>query len=289
MLAEAYYSEKCNPETNGVVVTDNRPTDENLASGTYILQPKLDGVRCIASKDGFFTRQGEKLEAVPHIEKELLDFFKIYDVTLDGELYLHNVDFNDLNGTIRREVQNDTKEQSILRSKIKYFVYDIVSDDCYEDRFKALASIAPQLPNKVYNLIGAVVHSRKEIDLKHDAFVLAGYEGAVLRNIKAAYQQGKRTKDLLKVKKFTDAEFTITDILEGKGNHSGLATKIEIEDNGVKVYPSMTGEAEFKQRVLENKHLYIGGQATIKFFGRTSDGSLRHPSVKALYKGKRDI
>jgi len=134
-----------------------------------------------------------------------------------------------------------------------------------------------------------MVTSRAEIDEKHDTYVAAGYEGGILRKITAPYQKGKRTRDLLKVKKFEDAEFTITDVLEGDGNHSGLATKVEIDDNGVKVYPSMTGRAEFKQLVLKQKDEYIGGQVTVKFFGRTLDGSLRHPSVKALYKGERDM
>jgi len=289
MLADTYYSEKCDPETGEAKITDNRPTDEVLATGQYVLQPKLDGVRCVASKDGLFTRKGEKIIGVPHIAEGLAEFFTNNDIQLDGELYLHSVDFNELSGNIRREPENDSEEQAENRAKIKYFVYDIISDDPYRDRFEVLTMLCSSFPDKVYNLVGGVVHSRTEIETKHDNFVVSGYEGAILRNIEAPYQPGKRTRDLLKVKKFEDAEFIITGVLEGDGNHSGLATKVEIEDNGVKVYPSMTGRNEFKQLVLEEKDEYIGGQVTIKFFGRTPDGSLRHPSVKAIYKGERDM
>jgi len=61
MLADTYYSEKCDPETGEVKITDNRPSDEELAKGEYIFQPKLDGVRCVADKNRLATRKGENL------------------------------------------------------------------------------------------------------------------------------------------------------------------------------------------------------------------------------------
>jgi hypothetical protein len=291
MLADTYYSEKCDPETGETIITDNRPTDDVLKLGEYVLQPKLDGVRCLASKEGLYTRKGEKIIGVPHIAAGLEDFFQTNDITLDGELYIHSMDFNELSGTIRRDSENDTNEEAKVRRKIKYFVYDVISEDPYQDRLKVLNLLNSEkaFPEKVYVLSTQTPNSREEINNKHDDFVAQGYEGAILRNNKAPYQEGKRTRDLLKIKKFEDAEFIITNVLEGEGNHSGLATKVEIEDNGVKVYPSITGRAEFKQLVLQEKDQYIGGQVTVKFFGRTPDGSLRHPSVKAIYKGKRDM
>lgn len=289
MLADTYYSEKWNPETNEVKVTDNRPSEESLAAGEYVIQPKLDGIRCIASKEGLFTRKGEKILGVPHIEERLNKFFEYVDIKLDGELYVHNEDFNNISGTIRREPDKDNEEQALFRSSIEYFVYDIVSEEPYVNRVIILDMVASDFPTKVYNLARTKISNREEIEILHDSYVSNGYEGAILRNLQAKYQSGKRTRDLLKVKKFEDAEFTITDILEGEGNHSELATKIEIEDNGIKVYPSMTGRAEFKELILKEKDQYIGGQVTVKFFGRTPDGSLRHPSVKSLYKDKRDM
>lgn len=289
MKAESYYSEVWDPETNKVKVKDNRPNEEALALGEYVLQPKLDGVRCIASKEGLFSRTGEKIIGVPAIEEELYKFFELNDIKLDGELYSHEVEFNELSGTIRRDPENDTEEEKKVRDKVKYFVYDIVSDDPYKDRLSVLSIVSKDFPKKVYNLATVEVEDRENITELHDKYVAAGYEGVMLRNMLAPYRAGKRTRDLLKVKQFTDAEYTILDVIEGEGNNSGMAAKLEIEENGVKIYPNMTGSWEFCQQVLENKEEYIGGQVTVKFFGRTPDGSLRHPSVKAIYKGKRDM
>ena len=51
------------------------------------IQPKLDGVRCLFTKDGAFSRTGKKFMNVRHIEMALKSFFEQKpDVPLDGEL-----------------------------------------------------------------------------------------------------------------------------------------------------------------------------------------------------------
>jgi DNA ligase-1 len=56
------------------------------------IQPKLDGVRCLFTKDGAFSRTGKQFKNLAHIELELIPFFKENpDVILDGELYNHNL------------------------------------------------------------------------------------------------------------------------------------------------------------------------------------------------------
>ena len=40
------------------------------------MQPKLDGVRCLFTKDGAFSRTGKQFMNVRHIEDSLKEFFK---------------------------------------------------------------------------------------------------------------------------------------------------------------------------------------------------------------------
>ena len=48
-------------------------------------QPKLDGIRCIVTKDGMFSRNGKEIISAPHIRKALYKFFKHDpDTILDG-------------------------------------------------------------------------------------------------------------------------------------------------------------------------------------------------------------
>jgi len=56
------------------------------------VQPKLDGIRCIARPDGLFTREGQPILGAPHIHEGLSALFAgDPDLILDGELYNHEL------------------------------------------------------------------------------------------------------------------------------------------------------------------------------------------------------
>ena len=58
----------------------------------YYIQPKLDGVRCLFTKHGAYSRNDKKFMNLAHIELALIPFFKDNpDVVLDGELYNHKL------------------------------------------------------------------------------------------------------------------------------------------------------------------------------------------------------
>ena len=60
-------------------------------------QPKLDGIRCIVTKDGMFSRNGKPIISAPHIRESLSELYETYpNLILDGELYADKFanDFN---------------------------------------------------------------------------------------------------------------------------------------------------------------------------------------------------
>jgi len=70
-----------------------------------ISQPKLDGIRCIARKDGLFTRAGKEITTCNHIHNALKDYFEKNPTDiLDGELYNHELkaDFNKITSLVRK-------------------------------------------------------------------------------------------------------------------------------------------------------------------------------------------
>ena len=119
MLAQDFKNKNRQKEVMGEI-------DESGVGAAVFSQPKLDGIRCIAMREGLFTRTGKKIVAVPHIHEALKPFFELYpNATLDGELYNHEYkdDFNQIIHLVRKV---KTTEESLAesREKIQYHIYD---------------------------------------------------------------------------------------------------------------------------------------------------------------------
>lgn len=262
-------------------------------SQPIILQPKLDGVRCIASKDGLFSRNREKFVSCPHIEEITSKICKDNNIILDGELYNHrlNEDFNKIVSLVRKEKLSN---EDILQSSrlLEYHIYDTYSLDntelVYTERYKLIKDINKEKLIIVDTIIKDSSSEEEIIDL-YDLFISEGYEGAILR-LNTPYVQ-KRTSNLLKIKEFDSEEFTIVDIIEGIGNRSKMAGKIKylIKETNKTFDSGIAGGEDFYKEILKDKNKYIGGEGTVKFFKYTPDGIPRFPVTTCVYKKKRNI
>ena len=101
------------------MLADKFDDRENNLEYPVITQPKLDGIRCIVYKteDGIeaFTRNGKKIDAIPHIIKSLEAFFKDNPYAiLDGELYNHDLrdNFNKITSLVRKQKPVRTKDDT---------------------------------------------------------------------------------------------------------------------------------------------------------------------------------
>jgi DNA ligase-1 len=93
------------------------------------IQPKLDGVRCLFTKDGAFSRAGNQFMNVEHIEYDLKPVFNRYpNLILDGELYNHGLkdDFNKIISLVKKK--KPTKDDRIeAAQQVQYHMYDVAS------------------------------------------------------------------------------------------------------------------------------------------------------------------
>ena len=139
--------------------------------------------------------------------------------------------------------------------------------------------------NSVRTVPTVKVYDTEVVEVNHENFLEAGYEGSILR--KNAPYECKRSWTLMKVKDFSDAEATIIGYEEGKGKREGhLGKFIMQDDNGIEFGcpPGKGYTYKIMKDMLENIHDYIGERATFTYFERTKAGSYRHP----LFKGLRD-
>jgi DNA ligase 1 len=279
------------------------------AVGVYS-QPKLDGIRCIVTKDGMFSRNGKQFVSSPHIRKSLEALFNKYpSIVLDGELYNHDLkdDFNEIVSLIKK--QKTTPETLEKTSRlVQYHIYDTFFPEFsylnFEDRSAMLRDmIFSNVPDFVIRLVYTQkISSKEELDEVYGNYMQDGYEGQMIRIANSKYEN-KRTKNLIKRKEFIDGEFPLLDIIEGEGNWAGYAKSVVIRlEDGSACSSGIRGDQEFLKKLLEEKNEYLSGDATVRdqdgvsagevtvrYQNRTPDGKLRFPIVTAIWKGKRDI
>jgi len=269
MLASTYGKVPCSPESEMVYV-----------------QPKLDGIRCIARADGMWTREFKPIVSCPHINDYLAPFFKEFpDAVLDGELYNHKLkdQFNEIVSMVRK---SKGRPDELVKSAefVEYHVYDGLetadSESVFNERYRFIYS--QHFDGPVQTVESHLVSSSGEIDSLYLEFLKRGYEGEMVR--RNTPYEGKRSKNLQKRKEFLTKEFPVINMLEGQGNWSNCTKHFTLP---LDVDKGNGTDLEFKAGVRGNKEtlakLWKSGNTpdwvTLRFFTRTPDGIPRFPVV----------
>jgi ATP-dependent DNA ligase len=251
-----------------------------------LVSTKIDGHRMVARKDGLWTRNGKKYVSCPHIFNMLKPFFLVHpDWIIDGEIYSHDENFEKISSLVRKTkpTKEDLEESKRL---VQYWIFDGVTsnkDLKFTERFELIKNEikgALGVDNEAWKSFKFVenieVLSPKTLEEYHNSFVAAGFEGLMVR-LNTPYEN-RRSKNLLKYKKFNDMEFTITDVEEGKGNRSGMAGNLILQMyDGRTFCAGIKGSLDYYKKLLKNKNKLIGKKATIRYQNLTEDGMPRFP------------
>lgn len=217
---------------------------EKKIAGVKLLEPKLDGVRCLTIVDyemktvTQFTRNGKLLENFSHITNALAQFIDDFgrSYVIDGEVVSKS--FQDLMKQVHRK-------DDVQATDAKLAAFDIiplsefqagVSTMGQRRRSKLLKSFnhifekASTWAGLTGNCLVEVVN-QTEVDLdtmvgqlefkqfNADA-IAAGYEGIMIKDPNALYEC-KRTTSWLKQKPFIEVSLTVVDVEEGTGKNAG--------------------------------------------------------------------
>jgi DNA ligase-1 len=126
-----------------------------------------------------------------------------------------------------------------------------------------------------------------------------GYEGIMIR--KDVGYEGKRSKNLLKVKKMHDAEYVVVDV--ENGIHRVIETGREIEEEmlravmvehkGNRVRVGSGFSIDQRRFYYQNPNEILGKTITVQYFEETTDQhgdhSLRFPVIKVVHGQKREF
>jgi len=257
------------------------------------IQPKLDGVRCLFTKDGAYSRTGKQFKNLAHVELALIPFFRTNPyMILDGELYNHDLknDFEKIISLVRK--QKPTADDRLeAQELVQFHVYDYFdigipgSDgtyNSYKTRMQNL--VTSDIYDKQIKYVPAkLVDSYNYARDIHTAFLNEGYEGSIIR-LDGLYKHG-RSYDLMKFKDFSDTEATIIGYELGKGKRTGTLGKfIMLDDEGVQFGCPPGKGYSYKDlaEMLNNITDYVGKRATFTYFQKTNAGSYRHPLFKCI-------
>jgi DNA ligase-1 len=237
---------------------------EKKVKGVKLLEPKLDGVRCItvvnyeARTVVQYTRNGKVLENFSHIADSLLthidDLGRSY--VLDGEVVSSSFQ------TLMKQVH---RKDDVQASDARLMLFDMIPLVEFKEgkstlgqrrRSNLLRSFKPTfdkcgnidvIPQTEVDLDGMV--GEVQFRAYNKEAIEAGFEGIMIKDPNAMYEC-KRSASWLKQKPFIEVSLTVTAVEEGTGKNEGRlgALICEGEDDGKVIHVNVGSGFTDEQR-----------------------------------------
>ena len=273
---------------------------------------KLDGVRCLAVVDEkgectLYSRMGKEFTTLNKVKEEI-EATRIINTVFDGEICLIDEDGNeDFQGVMKQLRRKDHQIENPT-----FMIFDGIYKPDF-DKGKSKIKLSDRLqtlrtwlhdhnsrnPNQstLRYLDQAQITDGRHFDMWGQMASDGNWEGFMLR--KDVGYEGKRSKNLLKVKTFHDAEYEVLDaefgpmavVRDGKEKQETMLSQVWIKHKGwwVKVGSGFSQE----QRIKYTNENIIGLTITVQYFEETKNDkggiSLRFPTVKHIYDKQRDM
>ena len=253
-------------------------TVKNIDLNNMWYQFKYDGNRMpVTNQCGIntpYSRQGKLIETIPEITEGII---MPESETIDGEIYCHGQSLQTIVSWVKRR-QADTL-------RLRYHVYDIMMDAPYEERLACLMQMelgeyAELVPTYKFDPKTQTIRG-----LLLDA-IAKGYEGLILRQNDFSYEVGKRSKSLIKVKQFLDAEFQIIGMHLSK---DGLPMIDFDTGRGTVSKVTAPGTMLEKQMHYENRGQLYGKYFNLEFANWTKDDRPFHPVATKILNAKDEL
>jgi len=290
-----------------------KPGMADFEEEMWLCSRKLDGVRCLAIIDEngdikFYSRGGNEFLTLDNVKKDL-EKLQLSSVVLDGELCIVDEDGNEDFQSVMKEInrKNHTIDNPLFQ------IFDFLTLDEFNKQEgetelgMRLTFLRGALEMPIMN--GDTIEHLKVLEqlwvkdsdsfqIMFDQATENGWEGLMLR--KNCDYKGKRSKDLLKVKKFYDEEYKVIHcesgpvryIKDGKEVEEEMLSNIVIEHKGNRVGVGSGFSIDQRKEFFEDPSKIMYKTVTIQYFeeSKNKDGeySLRFPVLKHVYENERN-
>ena len=226
---------------------------QQYISEPFYVQPKIDGVRLLVSKNGCFSRTGKPIKGVDHLSNGLRD-----GEWLDGECYAPDKTFEEITSLFKTNPKD-----------LEFHIFDYFDLErpelTFEERMDCIS------------IDTFLVKKKSSVKTYHDLFTSRGYEGVMIRDAKSTYEVGKRSNYLLKYKEFQTEEYEIIGAKTGHGRDANAVVWICKTGNGQEFTVRPEGTITQRQEHYKNYKKYIGKMLTVRFQNLTTLGLPRFP------------
>jgi DNA ligase-1 len=298
------------PEFSVALADKYEPKLVDWKDGWYVSR-KIDGARCIGIVDSngdttFYSRTGKEFDTLG-IVRDGIKALNITNVVFDGELCLVDDDGNeDFQGVMK---QLKKKDHTIPNPSFK--IFDMIThDEFYSKKGEKNRPYSIRLANLTETmsknecpcltlLEQELIHNDEHFQEWVKEAADYGWEGIMLRADEP--YKGKRSKDLLKVKKFFDDEYEVVDVemgpfryvLNGREHEETMLSCVMIKHKEHIVRVGSGFAIDQRQEFYQHPKKILGKIITVQYFEETKnqDGgiSLRFPTFKILHGCNRTI
>lgn len=231
------------------------------------VQPKLDGVRCLAywEHDRVVLQScGGDDYPVEHIRRAVEATLEPGD-TFDGELYIHGRSLQEIVSLVKRPQEGS--------QALEYWIYDRPSEKSSRFRMPYPGSFTHPLRA----VLGKIAYAPEDVRKINAEHVSKGFEGSIIRAPFALYDYGKRSWRLMKLKEWQDDEFEIMGWKTGEGKFSDVPIFRCKTRAGKEFDCNPPGDMAARRALLPKADALVGQQLTVKFFDWTDDGLPHFP------------
>jgi len=262
LIATVTFASENNDQKPAVLLANLYSPDINLHN--YWVSEKLDGVRAYWDGTHLVSRQGNSFNAPEWFTAPLPK------TVLDGELWLGRGQFERLSGVVRRQSPDDDDWRDV-----KYMVFDLPNNiGNFDQRLNQLKEIVKAINAPHLQMVEQVkVSSHEVLQNKLDDVVRLGGEGLMLHSGLSLYKSG-RSNNLLKLKKYLDAEAVVVNHIPGTGKYKGMLGSLEVETADKRRFKVGSGFTDAERKTPP----IIGSVITYKYFGLTNKGIPRFAS-----------